>query len=124
MPLPGNTEDTLAPEQREPSREPGPTPLTNLTNYRSMDISVSMKVNLYEAKTQLSALVERAAAGEEVIIAKAGRPVARIVALPSSRPPRRPGRAKGEIRIGSDFDAPLPPDIADAFGEVDGTARE
>jgi prevent-host-death family protein len=75
-----------------------------------------MKVNLYEAKTQLSSLVERARAGEEIIIAKGGRPVARLVALSSDRPARKPGRAKGKIRIGPDFDAPLPDDIATAFG--------
>jgi prevent-host-death family protein len=74
------------------------------------------KVNLYEAKTSLSELVERAAAGEEIIIAKAGKPRARLVPLASAVPERRPGRARGRIRIADDFDAPLPPDIAAAFG--------
>ena len=78
------------------------------------------QVNIYEAKTHLSDLVERAAAGEEIIIAKAGSPMARLVPLAQPRPERRPGRAKGRIRIGSDFDAPLPEDIARAFGLVDG----
>jgi prevent-host-death family protein len=75
-----------------------------------------MRVNLYEAKTQLSSLVERARAGEEIIIAKGGKPVARLVALASDRPRRKPGRGKGKIRIGPDFDAPLPDDVAAAFG--------
>jgi prevent-host-death family protein len=74
------------------------------------------QVNLYEAKTHLSELVERAAAGEEIVIAKAGKPRARLVPVEEARPERRPGRAKGRIRIAPDFDAPLPGDIADAFG--------
>lgn len=77
------------------------------------------QVNLYEAKTHLSDLVERAAAGEEIIIAKAGTPMARLVPIAGTRPERRPGRAKGKIRIAPDFDAPLPPDIARAFGLAD-----
>ena len=72
-------------------------------------------VNIYEAKARLSRLVEDAAAGHDVIIAKAGVPRARLVAV---RPPvkrRRPGGAKGRIRIADDFDDPLPPDILSAF---------
>ncbi|MGE3841139.1 MAG: type II toxin-antitoxin system Phd/YefM family antitoxin [Vicinamibacterales bacterium] len=71
-------------------------------------------LNLYEAKTQLSALVEEAASGEEIIIAKAGKPRARLVALPASKP-RRPGSAQGRIWIADDFDAPLPRPLLDAF---------
>jgi len=71
-------------------------------------------INLYEAKTQLSRLVERAAAGEEIVIAKAGRPVARLVPLAKSGP-RRLDLLSGQVRVGSDFDAPLPPSIAAAF---------
>ncbi len=71
-------------------------------------------INLYEAKTHLSALVDRAAAGEEIIIAKAGRPLARLV--PLERPPRRPGRGRGTIAIGDDFDAPLPDELLTALG--------
>ncbi len=74
------------------------------------------KFNLYEAKTQLSRLVERAAAGEEIVIAKNGRPVARLVSFTHARPARRPGRGRDKIRIGPDFDAPLPPELAHAFG--------
>jgi prevent-host-death family protein len=70
-------------------------------------------INLYEAKTQLSALVEEAAAGAEIIIAKAGKPRARLVPV---RPAlRRPGRAKGKVWIAADFDAPLPDEITRAF---------
>jgi prevent-host-death family protein len=74
-----------------------------------------MKVlNLYEAKTQLSSLVEEAAAGAEIVIAKAGVPRARLVPV-KSRMRRRPGGSKGRIWISRDFDAPLPADILDAF---------
>lgn len=72
-------------------------------------------VNIYEAKSQLSALVERAAAGEEIVIAKAGRPRARLVALPAKRPKRVPGRWKGKVWISDDFDDPLPDDVQAAF---------
>lgn len=76
-------------------------------------------VNLYDAKTNLSQLVERASAGEEIIIAKAGRPMARLVPLHVQTLPRVPGVLKGKIRLGCDFDAPLPDEIAAAFrGEV------
>lgn len=71
-------------------------------------------VNVHEAKTHLSRLLERVEAGEEVIIARNGRPVARLVALGAQ--PRTPGRLKGQIRIGKNFDAPLPAGIARAFG--------
>ncbi len=71
-------------------------------------------LNLYEAKSQLSSLVEEAAAGKEIINAKAGVPRARLVPVkPATR--RRPGGYKGKIHIADDFDAPLPPDVADAF---------
>jgi prevent-host-death family protein len=73
-----------------------------------------MSLSLYDAKTQLSALVDRAAAGEEIIITKYGRPRARLVALAKTAH-RRPGRAKGKIRIAADFDAPLPKRLRDAF---------
>ena len=72
-------------------------------------------VNLCEAKTNLSQLVERAAAGEEIIIAKAGRPLARLVSLKLSDKPRSPGLLKGQISIAPDFDAPLFDEIAQAF---------
>ena len=75
-------------------------------------------VNLYDAKTQLSALVDEAAAGKEIIIAKAGRPRAKLVPLRESVR-RRPGRAKGRIWMADDFDAPLPPTWLEAFTRDD-----
>ena len=72
-------------------------------------------VNIYEAKTHLSKLVDEAAAGREIVIAKAGVPRARLVPVETSRPRRKPGGAKGRIRIAADFDAPLPADILAAF---------
>ena len=71
-------------------------------------------LNLYDAKTQLSALVEEAAAGAEIIIAKAGKPLARLGPLRDAAR-RRPGRGRGRIWIAGDFDAPLPQDVLNAF---------
>jgi prevent-host-death family protein len=76
---------------------------------------MSPRVNLYEAKTHLSKLVERAAAGEEIIIAKAGKPRARLVPLETAREPRKPGGWEGKIWIAEDFDDPLPPEILAGF---------
>ena len=70
--------------------------------------------NLYQAKTQLSALVDEAAAGKEIVIAKAGKPLAKLVPIRRAGR-RRPGSAKGKIWIAADFDATLPRTIADAF---------
>lgn len=65
-----------------------------------------MTLNLYEAKTQLSSLVDKAAEGEEIIIAKNGEPMAKLV--PFKDPIRRkPGRLKGKIWISKDFDKPM-----------------
>jgi prevent-host-death family protein len=74
----------------------------------------AVQFNIHEAKTQLSRLVERAAAGEEIIISKAGRPVARLGPIPMAVTPREPGRWRGKVRIHDDFDE-LPPEIAAAF---------
>lgn len=72
--------------------------------------------NLYEAKSSLSQLVDRAAAGEEIVIAKAGVPMAKLVPLASAGVrPRRPGGWEGRAWIGDDFDDPLPDDVEDAF---------
>lgn len=73
-------------------------------------------MNIHAAKTHLSALVEEAAAGEEIVIARAGRPVARLVPLARPSAPRTPGALKGRIRMAADFDAPLPADLARALG--------
>ena len=69
--------------------------------------------NVHEAKTHLSKLLDRVAQGEEVIIAKSGRPVAKLVRVAVE--PRRPGRLKGRIRVSADFDEPLPEEILAAF---------
>ena len=72
-------------------------------------------VNVHEAKTQLSRLLLRVGLGEEVIIARAGKPVARLVAITEMPLRRTPGSAQGQVWIAPDFNAPLPPDILDAF---------
>lgn len=76
---------------------------------------MSKVLNLYDAKTRLSQLVEEAAAGEEIVIAKAGRPRARLVAVAPKKRRRRPGGSKGRIWMAADFDAPLPADVLAAF---------
>lgn len=78
-------------------------------------VKMGKTVNLYEAKTQLSRLVERAARGEEIVIAKSGQPKARLVPLGRSAKPRKPGSWKGRLVIGPDFDAPLPEEVLAAF---------
>ncbi|MBN2568440.1 MAG: type II toxin-antitoxin system prevent-host-death family antitoxin [Deltaproteobacteria bacterium] len=75
-----------------------------------------MKItNISEAKAQLSALIEKVIAGEEVIIGKAGKPVARLIRYERTKQARKPGALQGKITIADDFDA-LPEDIAKAFG--------
>ena len=73
--------------------------------------------NLHAAKTHFSRLVDSAAAGEEIIIAKAGKPVAKLVPLTPAAAPakRRPGSLAGLVTLSPDFDAPLPDDLLDAF---------
>jgi prevent-host-death family protein len=71
--------------------------------------------NIHEAKSQLSKLVDRALKGEEVIIARAGKPMVRLVPVRDSESPRKGGQWKGKIRIAEDFDA-LPDDVARSFG--------
>ena len=65
-------------------------------------------INIHEAKTHLSRLVERVEAGEEITLARAGRPVARLVPYRARREPRRPGLWKDQVWIGPDFDEPMP----------------
>lgn len=74
-----------------------------------------MEVKIHQAKTQLSRLLVRVSAGEEVVIAKAGKPIARLV--PFSRPSRDrvAGQDRGRLEIAEDFDAPLPEDILRTF---------
>ena len=71
-------------------------------------------VNVGEAKSQLSRLLDRVETGEEVVLGRRGRPVARLV--PAHGVPREPGRRRGQIRVGDDFDDPLPAELATAFG--------
>lgn len=87
-----------------------------------------MVVNLEDAKADLSSLIERAASGEDVLIAAADRPLVRLVpveqAQHSKAPPRKPGMMKGQIWMADDFDDPLPPDILKAFyGETCADAK-
>lgn len=72
-------------------------------------------VNTHEAKTHLSRLLDQVAAGEEVVIAKAGKPIARLVAYSPSCSTREGGQWRGRVRIADDFDAPLPREIEDSF---------
>jgi prevent-host-death family protein len=73
-------------------------------------------VNIHEAKTNLSRLLEEVSQGSEITIAKAGKPVARLVPLEQRAKSKRvPGFLRGKIRIAEDFDAPLPPDIQAEF---------
>ena len=74
-----------------------------------------MEVNIHEAKTHLSRLLERVAMGEEVVIAKAGTPVARLVPIKSATGKFKFGSAKGIIVISDDFNDPLPKEIEDLF---------
>lgn len=71
--------------------------------------------NISEAKARLSALIERVRKGEEIIIGKAGKPVAKLVGYEHSEQSRQPGALKGKIKIADDFDK-LPQDIAQIFG--------
>ena len=63
-------------------------------------------INIHEAKTHFSRLVERVEAGEELVIARAGRPVARLVPIAARTEPREPGLLKGELRLAEDWDSP------------------
>ena len=72
-------------------------------------------VDIREAKTDFSRLVEQAAAGEEIVIAKAGSPMARLMPLRDGKKPRKPGCLAGRFHVSDNFDAPLPDDLLDAF---------
>jgi len=73
------------------------------------------QVNVHEAKTHLSKLLTRVAAGEEIVISKAGKPVARLVPWKQSVKQRTPGLDRGLMTVPDDFDSPLPKEILDAF---------
>lgn len=90
--------------------------------HRKKTRRVQGPVSLYEAKTRLSELVEQAAQGREITIAKSGKPKARLVPLApkDTRRLRKPGRGKGKVWIAPDFDAPLSPEVLRLFGEEPG----
>jgi prevent-host-death family protein len=73
------------------------------------------QVNIHEAKTHLSRLVDEAVGGEEIVIAKAGKPLVRLVPVREERRPREPGALRGQIWIADDFDDPLPEEILRPF---------
>lgn len=73
------------------------------------------QVNVHDAKTHLSRLLERVAAGEEIVLAKAGTPVAKIVPYVPELPVRQPGSARGDVWVSDDFDAPLPDELQRDF---------
>ena len=72
-------------------------------------------VNVHEAKTHLSRLLERVRRGEEIVIGKGGRPVARLVPIEQAQTRRTPGSARGRFRLARNFDTPLPKSLLDAF---------
>ncbi|QRR07662.1 type II toxin-antitoxin system Phd/YefM family antitoxin [Burkholderia sp. MS455] len=72
-------------------------------------------VNIHDAKTNFSRLVDAAAAGEEIVIAKSGKPTARLVPIEPVKPQRRFGGLKSKGQITDDFDAPLPDDVLASF---------
>ena len=74
-----------------------------------------VQINIYEAKTSFSKLIKKAIAGEEIIIARSGKPVAKLVPFRKPSADRVPGSAKGKIFISEDFNAPLPEDLLEAF---------
>ena len=76
---------------------------------------MSVQVNIYEAKSKFSKLINQAIAGEEIIIAKSGKPVAKLVPFKKPIRSRKSGSAKGKIFITDDFDAPLPADFLEEF---------
>jgi prevent-host-death family protein len=72
-------------------------------------------VNIHEAKTNFSKLIDAVAKGEEIVIAKAGKPAARLVPIVAAKVRRVPGSQAGKIKIADDFDAPLPDELQAAF---------
>lgn len=76
---------------------------------------MTVTVNVHEAKTHFSRLLERVRLGEEIIVAKAGKPVARLVPLAGAKMPRTPRSARGRVVIAPDFDARLPEETLAVF---------
>lgn len=76
---------------------------------------MAVTVNVHEAKTHLSRLLNRVSVGEEIVIARAGKPVAALVPLGVAKRDRKPGSAAGKVKLGKDFDAPLPGGLLKLF---------
>ena len=76
---------------------------------------MTITVNIHAAKTQLSRLLEQVEEGEEIVIARAGKPIARIVPLVPTRPKRRLGILEGQYTVADDIDDPLPDDLLEEF---------
>lgn len=74
------------------------------------------QINIHEAKTHLSRLLENVVEGDEVVIAKHGKPIARLIPFEIKPTIRKPGALKGKIKMMDDFDAPLPDDMAESLG--------
>ncbi len=74
-----------------------------------------IKVNVHQAKTQLSRLLARVSAGEEVVIAKSGKPIARLIPWDHNKKNRVAGKDSGLLQIPVDFDEPLPPQVLKGF---------
>lgn len=72
-------------------------------------------VNIHDAKTNFSKLIDAVGRGEEIVIAKAGRPAARLVPIRATHRDRKPGALKGKMHVADDFDAPLPDALLAAF---------
>lgn len=76
---------------------------------------IKNKINMREAKTHFSEIVNAAAGRKKIVITKAGKPVARLVPLEAKKPKVRFGLLKGKISVAQDFDAPLPDEVMDLF---------
>jgi len=74
-----------------------------------------MEVNIHQAKTHLSRLLQKVALGEEVVIAKAGQPIAKLVPIGKGARSRKLGTAKGDFTVPKDFNQPLPNDLEESF---------
>lgn len=79
----------------------------------------SSLINIHEARATLSTLLRRVQTGEEIVIAKNGRPVARLVPLADAPQARELGFAVGQVGVAADFDAPLPTDVLAGFEHAD-----
>lgn len=74
-------------------------------------------ISVYQARAELSRLIERALAGEEIVITRRGKPTVRLLPVEQALPPRKPGALKGKLTLPESFFDPLPDDIIDAFYE-------